>query len=253
MTAVEVAAYRKKWPSLRQYRGEHVVFKDHWHAADASLMRITNRYTREERMRCRVNGERTAPASARPGEKVRECTLYPIPQCLNVLRFFKPKKWLDPTMGWGDRLISGLLYGVGVYVGCDTNAALHPAYDKIVADLGKSTAVTHLNASFLTAPLGNQKFDLIYTSPPFGMYEVYEGAAEWKTAGDFTSKFLFPFLDRCVAKLSKGGHLVLYIADYDGQRFITDMLAYMKGKLTYDGIIYYEGSAPRPHYVWSNP
>ena len=37
------------------------------------------------------------------------CNKFSISICLTILNYFKPKKWLDISAGWGDRLISAIL------------------------------------------------------------------------------------------------------------------------------------------------
>lgn len=222
---------------LRDFQGRKVVFADHWKVLPEGL---TDRFTGALRRKCRVADQ--------PG---RECTNYPIVQCMNILRFFKPKRWLDPTMGWGDRLLCAMAMGIE-YVGTDTNTALHAAYDRIAA-LDASVKVSHTAVPFQDFVLPRKKFDLVFTSPPFGSFEVYEGMEDWNNVDVYLTKFLFPLLAKSSKALRKGGHLVLYIEDKPGARFIDRMLDYgAKLPLEFLGVIYYQGLKPRPHYVWKN-
>ena len=57
----------------------------------------------------------------------KPCNNFRISVCLEVLKLFKPKKWLDISAGWGDRLLSALLYTpLELYCGVDPNPCLHP-------------------------------------------------------------------------------------------------------------------------------
>ena len=65
-------------------------------------------------------------------EKTRFCNNFRISVGITVLNHFKPKKWLDISSGWGDRLLTALLYKVERYVSTDPNKDLHPCYNKII-------------------------------------------------------------------------------------------------------------------------
>ena len=65
--------------------------------------------------------------------KNKPCNNFRISVCMEVLRVFHPKSWLDISAGWGDRLLSALLYdNLEIYTGCDPNPCLHPYYRKMV-------------------------------------------------------------------------------------------------------------------------
>lgn len=234
---------RPSLSKLHSYNGRKVVFADHWKTIPDEAMYLSDRFTRAERMKCRLASDPS-----------RECTHYPVVQCMNILRFFKPKRWLDPCMGWGDRLLCALAYGNIDYVGTDTNLALHDKYaamDKAFND--GTVSVKHYAQPFETFKLPRKKFDLVFTSPPFGTFETYDFMDVWSDVDAYLHKFLFRLLDKSNEALRKGGHLVLYIEDHPSGRYIDRMLKYVKDHirtLQYEGVIYYEGMKPRPHYVW---
>ncbi len=222
---------------METFRGKTVIIprsKD-WKAIDE-----TDKYSKEQRMKCKA-------------ESGKECTLYPFPIGLEVMKIFKPKRWLDPTAGWGDRLRVAIASGVE-YVGIDSNISMQPAYKAIIDDKAEGDTKKYrvIPGKFQDAKITG-KFDLIFTSPPFFTVEVYENMVEWKDVEDFMNEFLKPLLKKSFDHLKKGGHIVLYIEDKPEAAFIDLMKEYVKTELPtleYEGAFYYQGVKMRPYYVW---
>ena len=89
---------------METFRGKTLIIA---RSRDWKLIDETDKYSGEQRKKC---SELTG----------HECTLYPFPAGMEVLKIFKPKKWLDPTAGWGDRLRCAIAYGCE-YMGVDSN------------------------------------------------------------------------------------------------------------------------------------
>ncbi len=126
-------------------------------------------------------------------------------------------KMLDPSMGWGDRLIGALAMGVGLYVGFDPNKRLEPVYPRISRDLGSADNV----ATFITDKFSYSAipevhagtFDLVLTSPPFFDQEIYEGS-EADVAAGYTAwlrDMYEPFLRDMGRAARIGGIVGVYI------------------------------------------
>lgn len=201
----------------------------------------TDKYVKEQRLKCKT-------------ETGKECTLYPFFLGMEVIKLFKPKRWLDPTAGWGDRLRIAIASGVE-YVGVDSNTSLQPAYSAIIRDKAGDDTKKYkvLPGKFQDADISG-KFDLVFTSPPFFNVEIYENMTDWKDVEEFMEEFLRPLLKKSRDHLKKGGHIVLYIEDRPEAEFIELMKEYVKDELPdlqYEGAFYYQGfKKPRPHYVW---
>jgi hypothetical protein len=194
----------------------------------------TDKYSGEQRKKCSENSG-------------RECYLYPYPIGLKVLEMFKPKKWLDPTAGWGDRLRCAITYGCE-YLGVDSNKDMKPAYEQIIQEKGGKNVEVKIG-KFQDIRIKG-KYDLVFTSPPFYTKEKYQHMTEWKDVQDFLKEFLNPLFDKSTQHLKKGGHLVLYIEE-DTDPFIDLMKGYAAElPLDYEGAFYYEAKKPRPYYVW---
>lgn len=217
---------------MEKFRGSTLVIprptKEEWKLIDE-----TDKYSKKQRKKCSEQSGRT-------------CTLFPYTLGLKVLEIFKPKKWLDPTAGWGDRLRCAITYGCS-YLGVDSNPDMQSAYKEIIKD--------HKNVEVLKGKFQDVsvkgKYDLVFTSPPFYTKEKYEGMVEWKNVQDFLDEFLKPLFDKSVKHLSKNGHLVLYIEDLRTEPFIDLMKGYAAElPLEYEGAFYYESKIPKPFYVW---
>jgi len=219
---------------METFRGKTVIIP---RSRDWKLIDETDKYSGEQRKRCKTDG--------------KECTLYPFPAGMAVLKMFKPKRWLDPTAGWGDRLRCAIAYGCE-YVGVDSNKEMKPAYEAIIRDKATEPKYTVKISKFQNVRLSGT-FDLVFTSPPFFTKEIYEHMVTWKTVEEFNNEFLKPLFKKSSKHLEKAGHLVLYIEDRGVHGFIDWMKMFVQTdlpELTYEGAFYYEGSSPRPYYVW---
>lgn len=221
---------------METFRGKTVIIP---RSRDWKLIDETDKYSKQQRMKCKT-------------ETGAECTLYPFPAGMKVMEMFRPKRWLDPTAGWGDRLRVAIASDVE-YVGVDSNPSMKSAYEAIIADKATDKSKFKvLTSKFQDAPLKG-KFDLVFTSPPFFTKEVYENMVNWESVEHFMEDFLKPLLKKSFKHLEKNGHLILYIEDAPEYEFIDLMKEYVKSelpKLTYEGAFYYEGKKMRPYYVW---
>ena len=222
---------------LETFRGDMVIIP---RSKDWKLIDETDKYSREQRLKCKT-------------ETGKECTLYPFPAGMEVMRMFRPTRWLDPTAGWGDRLRVAIASGVE-YVGVDSNPSMQSAYKAIIDDKadGDHEKYRVIEGKFQDAKIDGT-FDLVFTSPPFLTVEVYENMVIWKDVEDFMEEFLRPLFRKSYQHLKKDGHIVLYIEDRPGAGFIDLMKGYVKSALPgleYEGAFYYQGEKPRPYYVW---
>ena len=183
------------------------------------------------------------------------CSNYKLSFLLSILKYFKPKRWLDMSAGWGDRLIAAYIYGVDEYYGIDPNICLHSnlGYSSIIDFFStknyKTKAYVHLGQAE-NAPLfkGNKeiKYDFIFTSPPFFTFELYDSDNVNQSTNVYSSidlwlhNFLFVTINRAWEVLESGGKYLLYIEDKPSYTFIPELKKYMKDKkdCIYNGVIY---------------
>lgn len=223
---------------METFRGKKVIIP---RSKNWELIDLTDKYSGEQRKRCKT-----------PSGK--ECFLYPFPAGMEVLKMFKPKKWLDPTAGWGDRLRCAIAYGCE-YLGVDSNKEMKPAYSAIIKDFAPDSKKYQVKIGKFQDVRITGKFDLVFTSPPFFTKEVYEHMTDWKNIDEFMNEFLKPLFKKSFKHLETNGHLVLYIEDTNTTGFIDLMKLFVETDLPllkYQGAFYYEGSkgALRPYYVW---
>ena len=108
-----------------------------------------------------------------------------------------------------------------------------------------------------TARLPADPVDMVFTSPPYFDMERYMGLGEVKerTEGEWVAAFLKPALDRSVAHLVVGGHLVIVINQRHNQTYLFDMHDYLAEMacLEYLGVISYTDAKvrnPQPVWIW---
>ena len=182
------------------------------------------------------------------------CNNFRITVCLTILNYFKPKKWLDISAGWGDRLISAILYGIDKYVSSDPNLDLHPLYKEIIDTLvpkeKRKNFIIYKNG-FIESPIPiNEKFDIVFSSPPFFTVEKYsnhdeDSITENPTKKKWIKNFFKPALIKAYNHLEKDGHLILYMGGFeDVMHNLLDRI------MEYIGVIYFYEKSQRGMYVW---
>lgn len=189
------------------------------------------------------------------------CNNFRVSLCLEVLNIFKPKSWLDISAGWGDRLISAILSPwVKYYCGVDPNPNLHPQYQNIIKTLdpdNKKKCIL-IKDGFENADLPSDKFDLVFSSPPFFTLEKYSNSVnnsvnKYGTINSWFDGFLMPSIKKGIDKLNKGGYLVLYIDELDSnENYIPKMIMETNKLINNAGCFYYSSNKNkyRPFYCW---
>lgn len=185
------------------------------------------------------------------------CNNFKISVCLSILKFFNVKKWLDISAGWGDRLLSAILYGVDEYYSTDPNLDLHPYYKKIINKFaGKNNNNLIINTEgFEMLTPKKQYYDLVFSSPPFFDIEIYSKSKDdsymnYNNEDEWINKFLIPSLTISSESLAIHGHIILYMG---GSKKIMDVMHKTltnKLRLKYEGIIYFYSGILRKMFVW---
>jgi hypothetical protein len=188
-------------------------------------------------------------------EKTRFCNNFRISVALTVLNHFKPKKWLDISSGWGDRLICALLYKVDRYVSTDPNKDLHPCYNKIIQTFVpkvQRNKITIHKEGFEDINLKDEMFDIVFSSPPFFTLEKYSSYEDnsithYKDEKTWCEKFFIKSLIKCYNHLEKDGHMILYMG---GSKYVFEQMFKLNNVMSYKGVIYFYDNKPRAMYVW---
>ena len=97
---------------------------------------------------------------------------------------------LDPTMGWGGRLIGACALNLPKYIGIDANQYLSEPYKRMMDFVANKTE-TKIQVFFqdaLTVDYSKFKYDMVFTSPPYYNIEIYRKAGKGKMTSDMISK-----------------------------------------------------------------
>ena len=260
--------------------GRFLVFVENY-GKNERLYRITDYFSHECRVRCTVaiaeknhildlfqsSKNKIVKELKERGEKLtfhnineylfrhhKECTYFNTTMVMNILNLFKPKRWLDCSAGWGDRLVGAIAYGCE-YVGVDPSKCMRPKYKEIIKTLAspsKQDKYKVICDGFENVKIKKNYFDLVFTSPPFFDFEVYENnnnqsVQQFNTVDKWKKYFLFPLIDKSYLALRVGGYLALYITDFKGSPYIKDMKDYVKN--THKNLFRYEGDL---HFWYSD-
>lgn len=148
----------------------------------------------------------------------RNCDTFPIFVALSVYCTFKPRNVLDMSAGWGDRLISSILYSDCNYTGVDPNQKLHKCYADIIKtlkDKENKNKYTLIKSSFENVNL-KETYDLMFSSPPYFITEEYsknsnQSFKKYKSIDSWLDNFMYKSIDKIWIHLNIGGFLVLVI------------------------------------------
>ena len=195
----------------------------------------------------------------------RPCTNFNTTMVMNIMNLFKPKRWLDCSAGWGDRLVGAIAYGKCEYQGVDPSKCMRPIYKEIITDLATKKEQKKYSVicdGFENVELKESYYDLVFTSPPFFNLEIYENEStqsieQFNTVDKWKHGFLFPLLKKSYKSLELNGHLALYITDFKGSNYIKEMKHFIRKKIKgfkYEGDIHwwYKESPQniRTVYIW---
>lgn len=187
----------------------------------------------------------------------KQCTNFNTTIILSLLKLFKPTRYLDPSSGWGDRLIGAIAYHKSIgwnkdftYTGVDPSECMNPKYIEIVNNLVPKTKRDKFNViqlGYENTNLESNTYDLIFTSPPFFDLEIYsnsnnQSTTKFTTLNKWLNGFLYPSLEKSYKYCSSGGHFCLYISDYKGVSYVNKMKKYITDNIKgfkYVGNIYW--------------
>lgn len=137
---------------------------------------------------------------------------------------YKAKSVLDPTAGWGGRMLGAWSLGID-YTGIDTNIEMIPAYDAMIAFLAEETGFDNalfevdngsnlkmIWQSCLDVDFSEINYDFVLTSPPYINLEIYEHMELWDSDTAFYKEFFIPLWQKCCDNIKKGGHVAFNIS-----------------------------------------
>jgi hypothetical protein len=167
--------------------------------------------------------------------KTKFCTLFNNTVVLSLLKLLKPKRYLDPSAGWGDRLVGAIAYGCE-YTGVDPSECMNPIYKKIIQTLvpkEKRGNYQIIQDGYEKTEIKENYYDLVFTSPPFFDLEVYEkkegqSIMHFNSLERWINGFLFPSIIKSSLALVKGGYFALYVNDFPNAKYVDRMEKFIK-------------------------
>jgi 16S rRNA G966 N2-methylase RsmD len=170
-------------------------------------------------------------------KNIKQCTNFYTPIVVNVLNYFKPKHYLDFSAGWGDRLIGAIAYGLKnsdfTYTGIDPSVCMYKRYKKIIKRLTHNDPRYQVFCKpFEDYEVEKDKYDLVFTSPPFFDLEIYENTdtqslVRYNTINSWFDNFMKKAINNSIIALQSGGHLALYIGDSLNDSYVDKTSAYI--------------------------
>ena len=127
-----------------------------------------------------------------------------------IYQRFKATSVLDPTAGWGGRLLGAWALNIK-YTGIDTNINLKPAYDSMMKMLTNHQCQM-IYDDCLKIDFSKLDYDLVLTSPPYANLEIYQNMMPYESKEKFYIDFLIPLLEKCMTHIKKDGYVCFNIS-----------------------------------------
>ncbi|GMF43317.1 unnamed protein product [Phytophthora lilii] len=83
-----------------------------------------------------------------------------------IYRRFKAKSVLDPSAGWGNRMIAAMSMDID-YIGVDSNKKLRSGYKKMYKTFKSNSNIEIITAKSQVVDYSKLSYDLVFTSPPY--------------------------------------------------------------------------------------
>ena len=204
---------------------------------------------------------------------VREATLFKISSVLSIMKYVEKDRdirisdcrILDPSSGWGDRLIAFISLNAKEYIGFDPNDNLQNGYNKIIKTFTKLNKQNQIinDYHYQVIPDGfenskfNNYFDIVFTSPPYFDTEDYDNSIKqsikkYPTQSLWLNKFFTKYLKNCVKAVKSGGLIFIHISNnkhFKVVKFLMDQMDKLNvRKYKYFGLL---GTNGRCFPVWS--
>lgn len=179
----------------------------------------------------------------KPLDKVREEIYFKTKVCSShnptiikhFIKKFKAKRVLDMSAGWGDRLLGVLASDVEHYLATDPNLCVHRGYKEMVDTYGTQGKIEIHEEPFEKLDLSEYKnyFDIMYTSPPYFDYELYNKHGKGqsvegnRTQDSWVHNFLKPSVLKIVDCLKNNGKFIFYIGQKRGDTYVELIIRWM--------------------------
>lgn len=167
--------------------------------------------------------------------KAGECNYFHAGLCIRLYLGFndsrKPIKIIDPSAGWGCRMITAIACGdyVSQYDGYDPNPNLAIPFGNIMRTLDHKNKCRFFSQPFETAEVPKQYYDLGVTSPPYFDLEIYNDNSTQSISNGknnyerWIEEFYVPYLKNLHYSIRPGGKIIIYISNYSSDGKLIDL------------------------------
>jgi 16S rRNA G966 N2-methylase RsmD len=198
-----------------------------------------------------------------------ECNAFKATLAKTIYHFFKAKRILDFSAGWGDRLLAAIAHGAERYLGYDPNVQLQPGYNEIISTFHPTNPTDkkyeiHAQAFETSNPI-QETFDLVFTSPPYFDFEKYiptneditsaetQSIVKYPKLNDWIVHFLLVSLNKSWSCLENHGNMVIHLSDVYKTHYVEIMILFILGWCKgsqFDGSIASLGDCGKPRPLW---
>ena len=142
-------------------------------------------------------------------------TNFSIPNVIQVLQKYKPSHILDPTCGFGNRMVGCSAFGVEKYIGIDNNIHLElPLQDlKQFLCSQSSIKIEIIMQDCLTVDYSKMFYNMVFTSLPYYNIEIYGNKKQYNTKKEWNENFYIPLLETTYKYLQIGGVYALNVPE----------------------------------------
>jgi tRNA G10 N-methylase Trm11 len=132
---------------------------------------------------------------------------------MEIYQRFKPNSVLDPTCGWGGRMVGAVVSKVPHYIGIDLNQNLKEPYKNMISNIPNIETVieTYIGCDAVTFDYSKLNYDMIFTSPPYFNIELYPYTNK-KTKQEWIDNFYKPLFLKTFEHLLVGGWMCINIS-----------------------------------------
>jgi len=183
--------------------------------------------------------------------------VFPPSQMSHILIKHKIETVLDPTMGWGGRLLGAVASMAKGYIGIDSNQNLIEPYHHLKTFVERKNGFnTNIQLYFrdcLSIDYNTLDYDCVFTSPPYYNIETYTDQPQtYKNKLEWNEKFYRPLVTKTYGGLKENGIYCLNI-NQEIYEFIKTILGDANEKIPLSKPSMRSNSYEEFIYIWKKP
>jgi len=142
-------------------------------------------------------------------------TNFSISNVLQVLQKYQPKHVLDPTCGFGNRLVGACALDVESYIGIDNNENLKIPLNDLKNFLSNhsKTKIQVLIENCLNINYSRYKYDCVFTSLPYYNTEIYGNKKQFNTKQEWNINFYQQLIKKTYEHLEHDGYFIINVPE----------------------------------------